>query len=43
MCEGLIYGYKAGLNLEEVIAAVGAGAAAGVGVDERTVEVNLCL
>ena len=27
MCESLIYGYKAGLNLEEVIAAVGAGAA----------------
>ena len=42
MCEGLIYGYKAGLNLEEVIAAVGAGAA-GFGVEERTVEVNLCL
>ncbi|KAK8829820.1 hypothetical protein WA577_001212 [Blastocystis sp. JDR] len=27
VCESLIYGYKAGLNLEEVIAAVGAGAA----------------
>ncbi len=27
MCESLIYGYKAGLNLEEVIAAVGSGAA----------------
>ena len=27
VCEGLIYGYKAGLNLDEVIAAVGAGAA----------------
>lgn len=27
MCEGLLYGYKAGLNLDEVIAAVGAGAA----------------
>ena len=27
MCEGLIYGYKAGLNLDETIAAVGAGAA----------------
>ena len=25
MCEGLLYGYKAGLNLDEVIAAVGAG------------------
>ena len=27
VCEGLLYGYKAGLNLDEVIAAVGAGAA----------------
>ena len=27
VCEGLIYGYKAGLNLDETIAAVGAGAA----------------
>ena len=27
MCQSLIYGYKAGLNLDEVIAAVGAGAA----------------
>lgn len=27
VCEGLIYGYKAGLDLNEVIAAVGAGAA----------------
>ena len=27
MCESLIYGYNAGLNLDEVIAAVGAGAA----------------
>lgn len=27
MCEGLIYGYKSGLNLNEVISAVGAGAA----------------
>jgi len=27
VCEGLLYGYKAGLNLEQVIQAVGAGAA----------------
>ena len=27
VCEALIYGYKAGLDLNEVIAAVGAGAA----------------
>ena len=27
MCEGLIYGYKSGLNLNGVISAVGAGAA----------------